>query len=118
MVPPLTLDQCNRQVIESALFAPQTSFGGADKYPELDSKTAALLYALAKSQACADGNKRIALILVMEFLALNGATLAWDGDTLADTILETAESHPATREQTVATLTDRLRNAIVPLEDG
>jgi hypothetical protein len=30
-------------VIESALFAPQTSFGGIEKYPELESKTAALL---------------------------------------------------------------------------
>lgn len=77
-------------MISSALFAPQTSFGGEEKYPTVEAKAAALLYALAKSQACPDGNKRIALILVLEFLALNGHTLETDPDALAGIILAAA----------------------------
>jgi hypothetical protein len=64
-VPPVSLTDCNEAVIASALLAPQTAFRGREKYPSLESKVSALLYALAKSQACPDGNKRVALILVM-----------------------------------------------------
>jgi death-on-curing protein len=114
-VPPYRLDQCNRNIIESALFAPQTAFGGIDKYPDLLSKAAALLYALAKSQACPEGNKRIALILVVEFLSLNGMTLEVDPDELADIILDVAAADPATRDEVVATLTTKMNELVVPL---
>jgi death-on-curing family protein len=114
-VPPVTLDQCRRQTIESALYAPQTSLHGVEKYPDLPSKAAALLYALAKSQACPDGNKRVALILVMEFLAINGATLDVDPDALAQTILDVAESDPTQRDAVVTNLTNTLGPLIVPL---
>lgn len=75
----------------------------------------ALLYALAKSQACPDGNKRVALILVVEFLALNGSTLDVDPDELADMILGSAETDPATRDEVVDALTQRLRPLTGPL---
>lgn len=114
-VPPYRLDQCRRNIIESALFAPQTAFGGVEKYPDLPAKAAALLYALAKSQACPEGNKRVALILVMEFLALNGATLNVDPDELAEIILRVAAGDPAVREQIVLDLTEEMRPLIVPL---
>lgn len=114
-VPPLTLDQCQRHIIESALYAPQTAHSGVEKYPDLPAKAAALLYALAKSQACADGNKRVALILVLEFLAINESTLDVDPDTLADIILAVAESDSAQREAVVIDLTEALRPLIVPL---
>ncbi len=119
-LPPLRLDQCDHRLLASALYAPQTSFAGIEKYPDLSSKAAALLYALAKSQACADGNKRLALILLLEFLALNGATLNTTNDDLADMIVETAETQAAARDHVVEQLTDRLGQIIVPLtmEDG
>lgn len=100
-MPPVHLEQCDEGSISSALAAPQTSFGGEEKYPTLPAKTAALLYALAKSQACPDGNKRIALILVLEFLALNGHTVETDPDDLAEIILTAAESNPGDRDAVV-----------------
>jgi death-on-curing protein len=118
-VPPYRLDECERNAIESALLAPQTAYEGVEKYPGLPSKAAALLYALAKSQACPDGNKRVALILVMEFLAINGATLEADPGVLADIIVAVAESDPATRDGVVERLTDDMNQLVVPLaEDG
>jgi death-on-curing protein len=114
-VPPYRLDDCERNTIESALYAPQTAFAGEEKYEDLPAKTAALLYALAKSQACPEGNKRVALILVVEFLAINGTTFEIDALDLADLILEVAAVDPATRDEVVEELTERLRPLIVPL---
>lgn len=114
-VPPHRLDECDRNLVESALSAPQTAMQGVEKYPDLQSKAAALLYALAKSQACPDGNKRVALILVMEFLAMNGATLEGDPDALADMILEVAASDAVSRDEVLEQLTQDMRPLIVPL---
>lgn len=115
MVPPLRLDQCDHGVLASALFAPQTAYGGVEKYPDLATKAAALLYALAKSQACADGNKRLALILLLEFLALNDTTLSSAGDDLVEIIRATASADPATRDHIVESLAVRLESLLVPL---
>lgn len=116
-VPPYRLDECDRGIIESALFAPRTSWEGKEKYPDLAAKAAALLYALAKIQACPEGNKRVALILVVEFLARNGATLEISSDELADMILATAETDPVDRDDVVAGLTQRLRPLTEPLTE-
>ncbi len=51
LAPPRPLADCDRGTIESALSAPGTGWGADEKYPDLASKAAALLYALAKSQA-------------------------------------------------------------------
>lgn len=114
-MPPYALGECDRGPIETALLVPQFSWRGEEKYPDLASKAAALLYALAKCQACPDGNKRVALILVIEFLALNGSTLDVEPDELADMILEAAEADPANRDAVVAALTERLRPLTEPL---
>jgi death on curing protein len=116
-VPPYRLDECDRRAIESALDVPAFSWEGNEKYIDLAAKAAALLYALAKTQACPDGNKRVALILVVEFLALNGSTLDIDPDELADMILETAEADPASRDDVVEALTERLRPLTEPIRE-
>ena len=46
--------------LESALTQPQMTFGGADLYPTLVNKAAALGYALIKNHPFLDGNKRSA----------------------------------------------------------
>jgi death on curing protein len=81
-------------------------------YPDLDAKAAVLTYSLAKSQACIDGNKRLALILLNEFLAVNGAELEMTDDEAADLILFAAESDPALRDQVILELTTRLTPAL------
>jgi prophage maintenance system killer protein len=73
--PPVPLTYCQRTILESAILSPRAEFSGQEIYESLASKAAVLLYSLSKSQACPDGNKRIALILTYAFLDLNGATL-------------------------------------------
>jgi prophage maintenance system killer protein len=71
-----------------------------------------LLYSLAKSQACIDGNKRIALILMYAFLDLNDARLDATSNDVADRILDVAESDPADRENRIRSLTEWLRDSV------
>jgi len=74
-----------------------------------------LLYTLSKSQACPDGNKRVALILLAAFLALNGVSLASTSDEVADRILAAAESQASERTAILEAMTEWLANALVPL---
>jgi len=82
-------------------------------YPDLPSKAAVLTYSLAKSQACIDGNKRVALILLRTFLYINGATVRTEPGELADMILRAAESAREDRPEVLDELTAWLQERIV-----
>jgi death-on-curing protein len=113
--PPAPLEQCDRGIIESALHAPAAHYSGmGEAYPSLESKAAVLVYSLAKSQACTDGNKRIALILLVEFLSLNGAELRVDNEAVADMILSTAESPAGDRDRVIVELTTWFERSLAP----
>lgn len=58
-------------LLESALARPRASVFGADAYPDLHLKAAALLHSLARNHALVDGNKRLAWTACRTFLALN-----------------------------------------------
>lgn len=58
-------------LLESALARPQASAFGADAYPTLHEKAAALLESLARNHALIDGNKRLAWVATRMFLILN-----------------------------------------------
>jgi death on curing protein len=117
-VPPVHLEQCNRGIIESALASPAAGFGAFEKYPDLPAKAAALTHSLAKSQACLTGNKRLALILLNEFLAINGVDLEMTDDEAGDLILYAADSDPAFRDQVIVELATRLEPALRDTADG
>ena len=91
-MPSTPLERCDRNTLELALAKPRTSYQHVERYPTFVAKAAALLYGLAKSQACPDGNKRIALILVVAFVRLNGFDLHVNRGELSDLILQTAAS--------------------------
>ena len=59
-------------LLESALGRPHTTVFGADAYPDLYSKAAALMHSLAKNHPLADGNKRLCWTACRTFLVLNG----------------------------------------------
>lgn len=59
---------------DSAVHAPAAAFGGVEFYPSLARKAAVLCSRLARNHPLVDGNKRVALICMREFLARNGAT--------------------------------------------
>jgi prophage maintenance system killer protein len=71
-----------------------------------------LLYALAKSQACVDGNKRVTLILTSVFIRMNGGRLAATHQEAENIVLGAAESEAKRRDIIVADLTEWMRTHI------
>jgi death-on-curing protein len=94
-------------LLESALARPQATAFGADAYPDLDSKAAALLHSLARNHALLDGNKRLALAAVIAFYGVNGRRLTLTNNEAYDLVIDVAVGHLDSVEE-IAT---RLRNA-------
>jgi len=63
---------------DSALHAPQASFGGQDFYPDLIDKAAVLACHIAWNHPLPDGNKRASWACLVLFLDLN--RVVWDPD--------------------------------------
>jgi prophage maintenance system killer protein len=64
------------------------------------------MYGLSKSQACGDGNKRVALLLTLAFVRNNGADLTLRPDEMADEILRVADTDPADHHAVIVSLTE------------
>ncbi|MEN4464386.1 Fic family protein [Mycolicibacterium conceptionense] len=63
-------------LFESSLMRPSATVFGADAYPSLWDKAAALLHSLVTTQALADGNKRTGWAACWLLLGLNGIHLS------------------------------------------
>ncbi len=61
-------------LLESAALRPQQSVFGADAYPDIHTKAAALMHSLIRNHPFVDGNKRTAVLAARLFYNLNG----WD----------------------------------------
>lgn len=77
-------------LLESALARPQASVFGADAYPDLHTKAAALLLSLCGNHALVDGNKRLAFAGTLAFLGINGWRLTLTNDQAYDFVLNIA----------------------------
>jgi death on curing protein len=77
-------------LLESASARPQATAFGADAYPDLDTKAAALLHSLARNHALVDGNKRLALGALIAFYGVNGRRLALTNDAAYDLVMQIA----------------------------
>ncbi len=69
-------------LLESAVARPQATFDGADLYPNLFLKTAALMESLSQNHPFVDGNKRTAITATAMFLRLNGYILQTTNEEL------------------------------------
>jgi prophage maintenance system killer protein len=58
---------------DGILAAIEQTFGGEPLYPSFEARAAHLLYFIIKDHPFADGNKRIASLLFLEYLDSNGA---------------------------------------------
>jgi hypothetical protein len=63
---------------------------GADAYPDLHAKAAALVHSLARNHALADGNKRLALGALVAFYGINGRRLTLTNDAAYELIMQVA----------------------------
>jgi death-on-curing protein len=96
-------------LLESAVARPQASAFGADAYPDLASKAAALLHSLVLNHAFVDGNKRTAVLATLVFLDLNGYMVRWDQHEALDFVLSLA-THQVELEDAVTFLRKRMHS--------
>jgi death on curing protein len=76
--------------LESAVAQPRMTFGGADLYPTLVDKAAALAFSLANNHPFIDGNKRVAHAAMETLLVLNGVEIVADVDEQERVMLDVA----------------------------
>jgi death on curing protein len=95
-------------LLESAVAAPQASFGGKSPYRDLTEVAAAYLFYLCGNHPFIDGNKRAALGACLVFLRLNGIEAQEDGPEWEQLTLDVASS-ALDREQATARLRKLLR---------
>jgi death on curing protein len=79
-------------LLESAVAAPQATFGGESLYKDLGEVAAAYLFYLCRNHPFVDGNKRAALGACIVFLRLNGIEPKADGQAWEDLTLAIATS--------------------------
>ena len=78
-------------LLEAAVARPATSVGGADAYPTIVDKAAALVHSAVRNHALVDGNKRVGLMLLIVFLGVNGRRLTATNDEAYELIVSIAE---------------------------
>ncbi|MBD7919016.1 Fic family protein [Cellulomonas sp. Sa3CUA2] len=91
-------------LVESAAARPRTQIAGADAYPDLLTKAAALLHSLTRNHALLDGDERLALAGTIVFLGVNGTRLVATNDDAYDLIMDVA----AGRVDDVESIRERL----------
>jgi len=94
-------------LLESAVAAPQASFGGRSRYRDLTEVGAAYLYYLCRNHPFMDGNKRAALGSCIVFFRLNGIEPKPDGPEWEELVLAIA-SGKLDREQATMRLRELL----------
>ncbi len=96
-------------LLESAVAAPQATYGGTSVYSNLEEVAAAYLFYLCRNHPFVDGNKRVALGSCLLFLRLNGFEPPPDGPDWESLTLDVAASK-LDRDQT----TKRLKALLKP----
>ena len=77
-------------LLESACARPQAGAFGADAYPTMHLKAAALLHSLARNHALVDGNKRLALAATLAFYGINGWRATMTSDRAYQLVIDVA----------------------------
>jgi death-on-curing protein len=98
----------DRGLLESAVAAPQATFGGQSPFADLVEISAAYLFYLCRNHPFLDGNKRSAMAAALVFLRLNDLEPAPDSPQWEELVLDVAASR-IDREQTTARLRKLLK---------
>lgn len=99
----------SRDLLESAVAAPQAAFGGDSVFADLIEVASAYLFYLCSNHPFVDGNKRTAFGACIVFLKLNGAKPVPDSKDWESLTLDVAAGR-IDRETTTA----RLRELVEP----
>lgn len=71
-------------LLDSALESAFQTFDGKELYPAKEEKAARIGCGLVANHAFVDGNKRVGLLVMISFLAINGIKLNFTDDELVD----------------------------------
>jgi death-on-curing protein len=77
-------------LLDSAMQRPRSTAFGADAYPDLELKAAALLHSLVRNHALVDGNKRLAWLATVVFIDLNGHEPELDDEAAFELVMRAA----------------------------
>ncbi len=77
-------------LLDSALHAPQASFGGQEMYPDFVDKAAILAVRISRNHPLPDGNKRLAWGCLTIFCLLNGWDLHVESDDAVEQMIGVA----------------------------
>jgi death on curing protein len=77
-------------LLQSAAARPQATAFGAEAYPGLDDKAAALLQSIVAGHPLVDGNKRLGWVAVRLFYRMNGLDVSPTADDAYDLIVAIA----------------------------
>ena len=78
-------------LLESAVESAFQTFDGVELYPSKEEKGARLGHSLISNHAFVDGNKRIGLLVMLSFLAINGINLKYSDEELVGLGLSLAD---------------------------
>jgi death on curing protein len=78
-------------LLDAACARPRASVFGADAYPTLAGKAAALLHSIVANHALVDGNKRLGWLAAVVFLDLNGWDVILDDEAAFRLVMDVAE---------------------------
>lgn len=79
-------------LLESAVYSAEASFGEEECYPTIEEKSARLMYSLTNNHAFVDGNKRIGVYAMLITLEANGVKIRYTQKELIDLGLSVADS--------------------------
>lgn len=97
-----------RNLLLSALAAPMPVFG-EEIHPSLDAKAAALLLAVNRDHALADGNKRLSWFVAVAFLELNGMDLTVDDTETTARLIERVAAGDVDHDELAGWIRGRMR---------
>ena len=78
-------------LLEAACARSRASVFGADAYPTLAGKAAALLHSIVADHALVDGNKRLGWLATVVFLDVNGWDVMLDDEAAFGLVMDVAE---------------------------
>ncbi len=78
-------------LLDAAVMRPQSSAFGADAFPSLHDKAAALLHGLARNHPFVDGNKRTAWSATAVIYLVNGYSVPVQANDVVSLMLDAAE---------------------------
>jgi len=84
-------------LLDSALASPKHTFDGKLLYPTFVEQASALFYSMIKNHPFLNGNKRIAVMTLLIFLAVNGKWIKIKPADLYKLAIITSESNPKLR---------------------